>query len=160
MKKSGLIILGVAVLVTTAPAAAKVKERTGDRIGLFSGAPLDFPANTAFHIAHGWGVAGEREAPPAPIGKFEFQLDVDGETRQADFVEREVTGTGQGPSRHLLLWVFNFPDGMSGAHTLTGHWFTPCNVAVEVYGHPGPCDSPAESVEVLTNSRVITFIEP
>jgi hypothetical protein len=160
MKKSSFIILGVAVLVFTTPATAKVKERIGDRIGLFSGAPLDFPASTAFHVAHGWSVAGERDAPPAPIGMFEFQLDVDGEVRRADFVEREITETGQGPSRHLLIWVFNSPDGMSGVHTLTGHWFAPCNFAVEFLGYPGPCDSPAESVEVFTNSRVVTFIEP
>jgi hypothetical protein len=23
------------------------------------------------------------------------------------------------------VWVFNFPDGLSGTHTFTGHWVTP-----------------------------------
>ena len=31
---------------------------------------------------------------------------------------------------HLqLLWVFNFPAGLTGVHILTGHWYAPCGDA-------------------------------
>ena len=143
--------------LAAAPALAHGKERVGDRIGLFSPAPLTFPAGEPFHIAHGHAVSPEEGAsPPVPIGRFDFRLDIDGTYMRTDFVERTVTSEDGGPPSFTLIWVYNFPQGMSGTHVFTGHWYAPCHYAVQVGGYPGPCTNPAQQVET-TRSRIVTF---
>ena len=78
--------------------------------------PKTYPANTAFHIWHGFIF----ESGDGGRGRFEFQLEVDGVPATADFVDLEILDPGLSK-----VWVFNFPDGLSGTHTFTGHWISP-----------------------------------
>ena len=96
----------VAVLVSaaTAPAAAPAKERVGGRINVILGTPTEFPAGDPFHISHGWGPESGISDADA-IGRYRFELEVDGVRRAEDFVERSVVpGTGGAPDRHTLFW--------------------------------------------------------
>jgi hypothetical protein len=145
----------MSVLLLGSPASATQGEAVGDRINLLLGTPTTYPANTPFHILHGWGP--NEQFRPAAIGGYSFALDVDGVPRAEDFVIRDAIPQGSDTPFHFRLWVFNFPDGMTGTHTFTGHWFQPCAAAVEFNGYPGPCSSPAEQVEEETRSVTVTF---
>jgi hypothetical protein len=109
--------LTIVLLLTSAGGAVAVsKVRVGDRISLFT-PPTTYPAATAFHIWHGFVF----EDSDKSRGRYEFVLDVDGVERAADFFE--VTTV----DRRLIskVWVFNFPNGLTGLHTFEGHWITP-----------------------------------
>jgi hypothetical protein len=107
----------MALLLTGAGGAvAASKVRVGDRISLLD-PPATYPANTAFHIWHGFVFQDDRA-----YGRFEFRLDVDDVDVAADFFDVQVF------DRALFskVWVFNFPNGLAaGTHTFTGHWITP-----------------------------------
>jgi hypothetical protein len=107
----------IVLLLTSAGGALAVsKVRVGDRISLFT-PPTTYPAATAFHIWHGFVF----EDSDRSRGRYAFVLDVDGVERAADFFE--VTTV----DRRLIskVWVFNFPNGLTGVHTFEGHWITP-----------------------------------
>jgi hypothetical protein len=108
------------LLASVSGAAAAGRERVGDRISLLD-PPTTYPADTAFHIWHGF--VFERQVDRG-YGRYEFQLDVDGVATAADFIEVDVLD----PGLVSRVWVFNVPDGLSGTHTLTGHWATPDGV--------------------------------
>ena len=111
----------IALLLTSATgAAAARRERVGDRISLLE-PPASYPADTAFHIWHGFVFQRETERG---YGRYAFQLDVDGAMVAADFIDVDVLA----PGAVSRVWVFNFPDGLSGIHTFTGHWVTPDGV--------------------------------
>ena len=110
--------LAIALLLTSATsAAAAQRERIGDRISLFD-PPSAYPADTAFHLWHGF--VFELANGDRAVGRSEFHLDLDGAPVAADFVDVDVL-EARAVSR---VWVFNFPDGLSGIHTFTGHWIT------------------------------------
>ena len=50
--------------------------------------------------------------------------------------------------------MFNFPNGMTGVHTFTGHWFLACGFDPEI-----PCNGrpPTTPVEYDTESVTVTF---
>jgi hypothetical protein len=107
----------IVLLLTSAGGAVAVsKVRVGDRISLLT-PPTTYPAATAFHIWHGFVV----EDTDKSLGRYAFVLDVDGVQRAADFFEVTLL------DRHLIskVWVFNFPNGLTGVHTFDGHWITP-----------------------------------
>jgi hypothetical protein len=113
-----LAVVTVALLLASVGgAAAASRDRVGDRISLLD-PPTTYPADTAFHIWHGFVFQRETERG---YGRYAFQLDVDGVATAADFIEVDVLAAGA-VSR---VWVFNFPDGLVGIHTFTGHWVTP-----------------------------------
>jgi F5/8 type C domain-containing protein len=149
----------LAALVSAAavPAAASSQERIGGRINVILGTPTQFPAGDPFHITHGWGPeSGVTDADA--IGRYRFELDVDGVRTGESFVERSVVpGTGGAPDLHSLFWTFNFPQGMAGTHTFTGHWYAPCAAAVGL-GYAGPCTSPTTPVEALTRTLTVEFL--
>jgi len=133
--------------------AAKRKEPIGERINVYLGTPTEFPAGDPFHISHGWFlIPGE-----GPLGRFDFQLEVDGVPRDEDFVWRTVLHS-QDPRYLRWEWVYNFPEGMTGTHTFTGRWFVPCRYAVDNMGFPGPCSTPNVPVEISTYSLTVTFV--
>lgn len=106
----------VLLLTSAGGAVATSKVRVGDRISLLA-PPATYPAATAFHIWHGFAFdEGTKE-----LGKYAFVLDVDGVQRAADFFEITLL------DRRLIskVWVFNFPNGLTGTHTFEGHWITP-----------------------------------
>jgi len=144
------------VLTGVAPAAEPVP--VGDRINVFAGTPTTYPAGQPFHIRHGWSVG--ITAHPEQTGLWRFSLDVDGVPRAADdtdFNAEPAPTTGFDAPRLNRGWIFNFPAGMTGRHTFTGHWIGPCELAVES-GYPGPCNRPNEPVEALTRSLTVDFV--
>lgn len=148
MKKKILILGLIAVLLMAVPASAKSKEPVGVQINLLTGSPTSVPAGDAFHLSHGWSVLIPDEGP---VGAYNFRLEVDGVPVEADFALRE-SSRGR-PTTVTVRWVFNFPAGMTGTHTFTGHWDGPC----QVYFDPATCPAPNATVEVFTNSLTVTF---
>jgi len=113
-----IVVVTVALLLASVSgAAAASRERVGDRISLLD-PPTTYPADTAFHIWQGFGF--ERGIDRG-YGRYAFQLEVDGVAMAADFTEVTMLA----PTVVSRVWVFNFPDGLSGIHTFTGHWITP-----------------------------------
>jgi hypothetical protein len=106
----------VLLLTSAGGTVAASKERVGDRISLLA-PPATYPAATAFHIWHGFAI----EEDDKSLGRYAFVLDVDGVERAADFFEVTLL------DRRLIskVWVFNFPNGLTGSHTFVGHWITP-----------------------------------
>ena len=152
MKKM-IILLVIALLLVAVPVAAKTKDTVGEQFDISEGFPTEYAAETPFHIRNGWGAWSPDDAP---IGIYDFQLDVDGVFIEEDFVDRYVDSSEK-PTMHWLEWVFNFPDGLSaGTHTFTGHWFAPCRV-VQEYGYPVTCPLPNYKLEVYTIPLEVTF---
>lgn len=148
-------------LVAVPAAAAETKERTGTRINLMAGGLQFFPAGEPFYIQHGWGTQqGPAEFEPRAIGKLGFELAVDGVDRREDFVDKFHFDD---PVRGLMQarqWVHNFPDGMTGTHTFTGHWFGGCTGLVASGLDPGPCDKPAETITVIAPLTITVVFVP
>lgn len=155
MKKQPLflsVLLVAALLVLAMPADASARrERVGERINLFYSS-MDFPAGAPFHIYHGWVQTSDDEA----IGSFDLKLEIDGVVRGEDF--KMFTAVSGNPDTLRRLWVYNFPDGMTGQHTFTGHWYAPCQYAVDWLGFSGPCATPNQKVETSTRTLVVNFV--
>lgn len=148
---SVLLILTLIFLAIPSGASAH-NEMVGERIGVFYDGSTDFPAGTPFHIWHGWVQTSEDEA----IGIFDFELEIDGVFQGEDF-KMFTTDSGD-PDILWRRWVYNFTDGMSGTHTFTGHWYAPCQYAVDWLDYQGPCATPNQKVETNTRMLVVTFI--
>jgi hypothetical protein len=155
-----VVACGLALgLAGTAPASPP--EPVGAKINVFLGTPTTFVAGQPFHILHGWGV-GATDGPEQ-AGLWKFQLEMDGVEREADFVIRSADPAPKTDFERTVLnrfWVFEFPEGMSGRHTFTGHWLGPCRPAVEAGIHPGPCGKPNELVEIAVRSLTVDFVRP
>lgn len=142
MKKTILIVLLISLFVLAIPVAAETEEPVGERINVFLRTPKTFPADTPFHIRHGYWLW-----PPydSANGLWDFDLEVDGVYQKEDYVDRWVDPYhGETPDiyRH---WVHNFPEGLpAGKHTFVGRWYAPCKVA-ESWGLP-PCSNQNELV--------------
>lgn len=158
MKKILVPFLILVVMVTTTAAAALQQEPVGDRLSLFAGAVQTFPAGTPFHIRH--GVSFHAPDDGGARGLYEFKLDVDGAPQEPDFVWIQTFPTGDG-SNQVWFWVFNFPNGMTGTHTFTGHLLGPCAVLVSDGNYSGSCGSnPMAQVEADFSpvNVTVTFI--
>ncbi len=155
MKKQSLfvtILLIVALLSMATPAATAAKSvRVGDRLSLFGGYTT-FPAEQPFHIAHGWW--NPTNIPG--VGLFKFSLDVDGAPVRVDFIERSAISGD--PDELLWVWVFNFPDGMTGSHSFTGHWTGPCQGLVDMGVIPGPCEKTNKIIESASRTIIVDFV--
>jgi hypothetical protein len=136
------LLLGLSAV----PAAAVPNQVIGERVNLLLG-DQTFPASTPFHIDHGFGhLPGD-----TAIGLSDFMLDMDGTHLTADFVQRGSLG-GNGLSFYQL-WFYNFPDGLTGSHEFTRHYFEACNNdTVDCDGNR--INTPVES---LTVSTTVTF---
>lgn len=155
MKRHSLlvtILLILTLLTMATPATAAKNEPVGDRISVFFGGQIEFPAGTPFHISHGWVQSSDDDA----IGIFDFELKVDGVLREEDFKMFSVVNGD--PDTLNRIWVYNFPNGMTGTHTFTGHWFAPCQYAVDSLGFPGPCATPNAKVEARSRTLTVTFV--
>jgi hypothetical protein len=159
MKKlviGALTVLSVLLLAT--PAAAKTAEPVGAQINILLGTPTTYPAGAPFHIIH--ATISGFVLPPRGTGKDGFALEVDGVPRAPDFILRDAippSETGLPYPGVRTGFLFNFPDGMTGTHTFTGHWYAPCATAVALDGYTDPCRTPSEQVEYLTRSLAVIF---
>jgi hypothetical protein len=149
----------------------------GEEINLFFGDDhITFPANEPFYISHGWADllgqskkdACEDEKPcGVDIGHNKFLLEVDGVYLEPDFhwvYNYRNNPEGKHPPDWeewiASVWVYNFPQRMTGTHEFTGHWMTTCEDAVERWGYEGECKSPAELVDVFVRTVTVEFVEP
>ncbi len=155
MKKRPLFVTAliiVALLNLANPVSAFAEnEPVEKRIALWN-STFETTAGTPFNIRHGWLQTSDDGA----IGIFDFALDVDGVLRSEDFkMFSEEIGD---PDILTRIWVYNFPNGMTGMHTFTGHWYAPCQYAVVSLGFTGSCATPNEKVETNTRTLVVTFV--
>lgn len=154
MKKQSLfvtVLLIIALLNLAIPSSASANnEPVGERIIVFNG-QIEFPAGTPFNIRHGWLQPSSDDA----IGIFDFQLEIDGVLYNEGF--KMFSAVSGDPDLLSRLWVYNFPDGMTGTHTFTGHWYAPCQYAVDWLGYPGPCVTPNDKVENNSRTLIIDF---
>ena len=123
----------------------------GDRLDLRLG-DQDFPASTPFYIAHGFIIGIDSKAS----GRYAFVLDLDGTALAPDFFRVSEIVSNPNAIDGILaqeLWYYNFPDGLTGIHEFTRHYFAPCdNISVSCDGNP--INTP---VEYFTASAVVTF---
>ena len=103
--------------------------------------PPTFAADTPFYTSGRFAPETNRA-----LGKYGFELDVDGVPRAADFKQITVDG----PGNIILAWVFNFPAGMTGIHVFTGRWYAPCDDVVY------SCEGGHINSVVLTLERSVT----
>lgn len=155
MKKVSSVVtvfLVVALLAMTSPVVVTAAGGpVGEKIRVRD-ASIEFAAGAPFYILHGWIQTSEDGA----IGVFDFQLEVDGVLLREDFKTFSVASGD--PDLLTRVWGFNFPSGMTGTHTFTGHWYAPCGYAVEWLGYSGPCANPNEKIESATRTLVVTFV--
>gem|GEM_PF-1741204 len=147
------ILLIFALLGITTPATAAQKVRVGTRIDLRTG-PTTFTAGAPFHFAHGWIAVSLVDG----VGIYDFELEVDGTLRDEDFVERSVMSGD--PDLLTRIWVYNFPNGMTGTHTFTGHWYGPCQALADGGLYTGTCMNPTARVEansISPQTLTVTF---
>lgn len=153
MKTKKVILVVIVLLVLFSLASSIPREPIGSRIALYSAEVLKFPAGEPFHIRHGW-------YNPSDItgsGLFRFALEDNGEFVEDFFVLRSsVSGD---PEYLNWIWVYNYPDGLSGTHTFTGHWYGSCQGLVEMEVFSGPCEKPNQIIETV-RTRTVIFDEP
>jgi hypothetical protein len=143
------VIMIVAILTLANPSVTfAYDELVGERI-LVKNESIDFLAETPFHILHGWVQTSEDGA----IGIFDFELEIDGVLQRTD-----IKMFSEEDDILWRLWAFNFPNGMTGTHTFTGHWYAPCQYAVDWLGYRDPCVTPNEKVETNTRTLIVNFI--
>ena len=150
MKKLTIVISLILALMIVSPVLASKPVPTGDQITVYDS--VQFPANTAFYISHGWQLA-----PEDLRSGYDFKLEVDGEFMEETFVDRYPTIFDENTVFISTMWVFNFPDGMEGEHLFAGHWFIPCQAALDS-GYVTECRKPNASVEVMSSAATINFI--
>jgi hypothetical protein len=146
------ILLMLALLAWVTPVAADKKVTVGTRINLHTKSPITFPAGAPFYISHGFGFnVGKNSIEPQNMrGIYDFKLEIDGVYQKPDFVQHTLDKNTD-PATLWELPVFNFPNGMTGVHTFTGHWISPCGK---------DCPNPTTPVEVQIKSLTVEFISP
>ena len=148
MKKRALLLGLILALAIVVPASATL--RVGDRIFILFNLPDPFPANTPFHVEHGFGQINPKD--DGPVSGYLFTLDVDGAEVPRPI---RVTSVSKGPNGEVwqrMTWIYDFPNGLpAGSHVLRGKWFIPCALT------DGPCDRPNERVSDLTQMPTVIF---
>ena len=151
MKKFPILIFFVLALLVVAPVFAREHEPFGNRIDITVSGHQEYPANTPFHINHGW-----MEIPPGgPTGQIFFELEVDGVILKPTYIEY-TTNVGDDGPYFDRTWFYNFPEGMTGEHTFEGHWIAPCFIAL-FYGYVGECPTPMADYDWVYREVVVSF---
>jgi hypothetical protein len=163
MKKNISVCLFVAIFVILVPATARSENlqtqdsetiflplvvrmgKTGERLNIYESGEQTFPANTPFHIVHGWNLSLDED-----LDLFDFQVAVDGVFQELSYTEYYLDDS-QDPPILNKRFVYNFPEGMTGTHLFTGHWIAPCYVFYD------DCEDPDELYESVSYVQV-TFI--
>lgn len=149
MKRKIAILVFIAVFVIATPVLAGKREPIGTKIGLFGESPVHFDAGEPFYISHGWANPSDITG----VGLFRFALEVDGTFVKESFVMRSAESGD--PDILTWIWVFNFPEGMTGTHTFTGHWTGSCQGLVDMEVETGPCEKPNGIIETVRTRTVI-----
>lgn len=154
MRRLRWALLTIAVLLPLAGTVCATKpEPIGDPLSIFESGYQEFPAGSPFHIKHGFSID---PSEGYPISKFWFELEIDGQLIEPDYIDRFYVPGDDDPLYQRS--VYNFPDGMTGTHGFSGHWFAPCQWAVDYGLDPGPCDGRFDPVEIKTTWVEVTFV--
>lgn len=157
MKKVHILILVLAIFLMAVPASAAKPERMGEQIRVLFPNLDEYPAGVPFHITHGWLNLSLKDIQP---GQLDFELYVDGEFVDQDFMERNVTQTNDGPVL-TASWVHNFPDGLeAGTYIFEGHWYLPCGYAVDSGLWLEACEKENKPVDVFQASHSVLLSAP
>ena len=161
-----MILIGViaAFGLTFGPAALGsnhvIAEPDSERLNFFPELPSEYPADTAFHIRHGWGVV------PGELGvalkDYNFHLFVDGYQETPDFVGCIDATQGESPpSPPCRSFLYDFPEGLSeGTYEFTGVWIAPCGAFLDAqFNTWNSCVDPTEPMTHpnLVRSFHVTF---
>jgi FtsP/CotA-like multicopper oxidase with cupredoxin domain len=134
-------LIGMLALTVALPASANNVPEVGTDINLMPGliGPTTLPANSPFHVAHGWG-CGDQAAVDAASGfcldpETTFYLFING-VKQPAITDLEVSPGGIVEGR---IMVSNFPAGLpAGTYLFEGQWW-------------------ANGVNTLTSDVYVTF---
>lgn len=155
MKKSAVLLLVISLLSMSLIAGTFPRERIGESLDLpLGGGTLYFEENTPFHMAHGW--AGAINFYPTNIVmRVQVRLVVDGVEIEEDFVEHYLVDFGDYKSL-FKMYVFNFPEGMSGTHVFDIYYTETCELW-EYYGYVPECEKKSELMEIQLKSWEVVF---
>jgi hypothetical protein len=158
MKKVFLILVIALALIMTVPALAASKVPTGEHIRVDpDGAVVHYPENTPFHIRHGWHafITSEEDINVGYLAKAGFSLEIDSAYVEETYIDRVKISEDPVYDEGLYkFYFFNFPNGMTGVHTFTGHWYVQCEDWQE------ECVDPKEIIEPQTRTITIIFDSP
>ena len=159
MKKLFLILTIALVLIMAAPAAAANNVPTGPQIRVdpADGNPIYYPENTPFHIRHGWhaSITPGEDINVGYLAKAGFSLEIDGAYVEETYIDRVKISEDPVYVEGLYkFYFFNFPDGLTGEHTFTGHYYVQCEDWQE------ECVNPKEIIEVGSRTITIIFYAP
>lgn len=150
-----IVALGAGLLAFPAPAAADDSFAQGDagsRINLLAncGNAIEYPANTAFFVRHGWVSEGwstvgpaERRGLMAPSTTFEFRVDFEPQPSAMHVTYAEEDDL------FFKTFVSEYHDGMTGTHRFGGLWFLDGSLVGGAFG---------ESVFVNGCVVTVTFV--
>lgn len=150
MKRTVLILLVIFTLFLATPALADNPQPVGERINLvYPVHPPIFPENQPFHIVH--GIGGAYSVDPEILQLYGFTLEVDGELIEptARYIQTLYDEDGN-PFAELNTSLYNFPDGMTGPHRFTYHFYVPCDASIK------KC-TPGTSAEWFSKTVPIVF---
>ena len=168
MKKKTIVFLTImAIFLIVMPVSAAGREPIGEQIYVGpDGDEIHFGAGEPFHIKHGWlGVLGnfvDDEPGDEGVQKLPFSgfdLEMDGDYLERDYILHEVTfdpAYREECATYGCLVkrsVFEFPEGLTGMHEFTGHWWIACKYWQE------DCDDPMEILEAGTRTITVIFEE-
>ena len=144
------LVAMVATTFMSATASAQKPVASGEQINVLTGdLTQEFPASTPFYIQHGF-VSFPQEEPSK--GQVLFLLDVDGVSQGRGEPVTTAGRTDDPVTAVNRLWRYEFPEGMTGTHEFTGHWFVPCKQA-----DLGPCVKPHALTEALARTVTVCF---
>lgn len=156
MKKILLVTVAILILGLAVPAPAQGREFTGEQLNLWI-AEQEYPAGEPFFVLHGWWLQPNAHVPPSGMdGLFTFELEMDGQPIREDYHLFGAIASEQ-PIWQYRFWSYNFPEGLTGDHTFTLHYFGPC----VVFDGFEKCSPPYrnEAREVITLTAVVHFVE-
>ena len=155
MKKILLITVAILILGLAVPVPAQGREVTGEQLYLWGVPEQDFPAGEPFFIAHGWINLPRLKPPPGLMGLLTFELEMDGQLIREDY-HFFIPDPWEQPIVLYRNWVYNFPEGLTGDHIFTLHYYAPCILAYGEESCPPPYRN--EVVELYTYEALVHFV--
>lgn len=157
MKKMSIVLLFISLLSMSMVSSPNV--RVGDWFYLPPGSgDLTYPANQAFHIAHGWGSPVNESK--LGMARGTMRLIMDGSELEEDFIgyyREEILGEEWLVKRY----VFNFPEGLEGLHHFQVYYANTCEIMLEnndpTLEGPVECDKPNMIYEGLYKDWWVMF---
>ena len=152
MRRILILVLTIILVLGFVGPATAAEDPVGDQLNVLFGTPAAFPADTPFHVIHGWGPLVPNEINA--LGVIGFRLELDG----VDLGSGALLNTVVGSQEKTRQWLYNFDDGLpAGTYLFTGHWILPCANAVDIGLFPGPCATPNVPIEAYTAQLLVTF---